>query len=629
MGRSRVWMWLAPTGLAAALSAAAVAAVPPVPPTAAVRPLDPQVAQRGAHIYQTRCAACHEAGVNRAPQRFILNLMAPETIQRALTDGVMRAMATDLDEEGKASVAQFLAQRPLAGAATAPRMCGKEASAFDFSEPPVFSGWGLTPQNSHAVSTARAGLGRANVGRLSLKWALAFPSAVRARSQPALAGGAIFVGSHDGTVFALDRRSGCARWLFHARAEVRTGVVVSPWKAGDHGARPRVYFGDVIGNVYAVDARDGALVWTERADAHPGVTLTAAPVLYGDRLFVPVSSLEEGAAANPAYECCTFRGSLIAYDARSGAKVWQTFVVDPPTEVGRAAGGVRRFGPSGVALWNSPAVDAKRGRLYIATGDNYSAPATPLSDAVLAIDMASGRIVWSYQATADDAWNVACFIPGNGNCPEGAGPDHDFGAAPVLAKASDGRELVVAGQKSGVVWALDPDSGKPVWKTRIGRGGPAGGVHFGVAVVGDRVFAPVNDVPQGGETYTEPPRSGLYALDLRTGKVLWSAPSQDTCAAGVPLCSSGYSGAITATPEIVLSGGNDGWLRAFDAASGKVLWSFSTLRDFATVNGAVGRGGSMGGGGAPLAYHGEVYMNSGYGFARNMPGNVFLSFGVD
>ena len=480
--------------------------------------------------------------------------------------------------------------------------------------------------STHTIPTRVAGIDRANVDRLALKWSLAFPNALRARSQPTLAAGAIFVGSHDGTVFALDRATGCARWTFVAPAEVRTGIVVSPWRAGDKSARPLVFFGDLIGDVFAVDARTGALVWKARPDPHANTTITAAPVYSGGVVYVSVSSLEEGRASNPAYACCTFRGSLVAYRAATGAKLWQTYMTDPPRERGTTASGVKILGPSGVALWSSPVVDLKRRKLFIDTGDNYSSPATKTSDAFVALDIDTGKIAWVYQARESDAWNGSCDAAVKTNCPTENGPDYDFGAGAILAHASNGRDYLIGGAKSGMLFAVNPDTGKLIWKVRVGRGGVVAGIHFGIAAVGDTVFAPVSDVPDG-RTYDIPPQPGLYALDIKTGRFKWKAPSDDVCG-GKPHCHPGYGGAITATSELVFAGSNDGHLRAYDADSGKVLWDYDTVREYTAVNGATAHGGSMGGGAAPLAYKGLLIMNSGYGFVGEKNGDALLVFEV-
>jgi polyvinyl alcohol dehydrogenase (cytochrome) len=609
--------------MAASLAPALLAAAP-APSLQPGGKLDPATTKRGAEIYASVCSACHEQGLNRAPQRTMLSLMTPEAIDVALTSGVMQAQGSGLSAADKRMIAEYLAGRPMGAGVKPPLMCKAGASPFDIAEPPPFSGWGLTPASTHAIPTRVAGIDPANVGTLKLKWALAFPNAVRARSQPAIAGGAIFVGSHDGTVFALDRLTGCARWTFRAAAEVRTGIVVSPWRAGDATARPALYFGDLVGNLYAINARTGALIWRTRADDHPNVTVTATPAVYDGRIYAPVSSLEEARAPDPKYECCTFRGSVVALDAADGKMLWRTYMTDPPAPQGVNAAGAKRFGPSGVALWNSPAIDVKRDRLYIGTGDNYSDPPSPYSDAILALDLKTGGVVWAYQASDKDAWNVACGAPDQTNCPGSAGPDFDFGAGVVLAHASNGRDYVLAGQKSGVLFAIDPGDGKLAWKLKVGRGGVKAGIHFGLAVAGDTVFVPVSDVPDD-RTYSDPARPGLYAIDIRTGKFRWEAPAPDVCG-DKPFCHPGYAAAITATPQLVIAGADDGHLRIFDAATGKVLWDYDTYRSFTTVNGAEAHGGAMGGGAGPVAFKGEVISNSGYGFAGAMPGNALLVF---
>lgn len=584
---------------------------------------------RGAEIYRTTCAVCHEAGVPRAPTPFILSLMPPAAIYRALTQGVMQPQAQHLSEEDRRAVAEHLAGRKFgAPSALEPPLCRGTAAAFDFGEPPITHGWGLEPTNSRYLPSSETGIGPADLKQLRLKWAIGFEGATRARSQPAAAAGAIFVGSEDGRVFALDRASGCQRWAFQAAAEVRTGIVVSPWSAGDRDAEPAIYFGDLSGTVYAVDARTGELIWRERADEHPSATLTAAPALHAGRLYVPVSSLEE-AAADGTYECCTFRGSLIAYDAPTGKRAWQTFFVDEPQRRGKNPNGFTIWAPSGVALWNTPAIDARRGVLYIATGDNYSVPTTELSDAVVAVDLATGRIKWAHQALAGDAWTASCVLPDRGNCPQDEGPDYDFGAAAILATSSKGRQYVLAGQKSGWVYALDPDSGELVWKTKVGRGGIMAGVYFGMASHGDRVFVPISDPPDG-RTYDEPAKPGLYALDLETGQFLWKAPNDErTCVDLGPECSPGIAAAITATDALVFTGASDGWIRVYDVNTGRVLWRYDTLQQVTTVGGDRARGGSMGGGAGPVMRDGMLIMPSGYGFSGRIPGNVLLVFEVD
>ncbi|MCB2073397.1 MAG: PQQ-binding-like beta-propeller repeat protein [Novosphingobium sp.] len=591
------------------------------------RTLDPAKSPfaAGAAIYKRRCAACHDSGGGRTPQVMLLRDMTPRAIYRALTEGAMRGQGAGLSNDQKVSVSEFLAGRKLVAEENAPamKMCSGKHARFDFDRPPAFAHWGVDKAGTHFIDGKTAGLNRDNVGKLKLKWAFGVPDSQRMRSQPALAGGAIILGNHTGAVYALDEESGCVRWSFDAEAEVRTGVVVGPWEAGDRQARPLAYFGDVRGNVYAVRADTGELAWKVAADSHPAAVITAAPSLHDGTLYVPVSSIEEAAAASPGYACCTFRGSVLALDAETGAQSWRTYLVG---EAKAPGDGEDMWGPSGVAVWNSPVIDPGRGQLYFATGDNYSTPATELSDSIVALDLETGEIKWHYQALEGDAWNVACYV-GTGNCPEDAGPDFDFGAGTVLATGKDGRELVMAGQKSGIAYAVDPDTGELVWKTRVGRGSEGGGILFGLAAAEGRLFVPVTDpVMPGDDGFPSSP--GLYALDIASGEFVWKAPSADTCE-GKKGCSPGYSGSVTATPELVLAGSNDGWIRIYDAATGEVLWEMDADREFETVNRLPARGGSVGGGVAPIAYKGKLIVPSGYGFASKMPGNVLLVFSAD
>jgi polyvinyl alcohol dehydrogenase (cytochrome) len=579
----------------------------------------------GAQIYRESCAACHDAGVNRAPQRLLLQDLTPEAIRSALVDGAMRPQGAALSDERKAAVTEYLSGRKLGAISDGSNMCKGPAARFDLGEPPAFTGWGLDPASTHSVPASVSGLDKASAARLTLKWAFGFPNSSRARSHPVVAGGAILVGNHNGSIYALDRETGCVRWAYAAQAEVRTGIVVSPWRAGDSAAHPLVYFGDVRGNAYALNLLDGTLAWKVRADAHPATIITGTPTLFRDLLYVPVSSVEEAYATSPGYACCNFRGSVLALDARSGVEKWRTWLVDPAAKLGTSKEGLDKLGPSGVAVWNSPSIDAARGQLYVATGDNYSLPGTDLSDAIVALDLATGRIKWHYQALADDTWNVACVTRTSSSCPDETDPDADFGAGTVLAKAKNGKEFVLAGQKSGWVYGLDPATGHLAWKTRVGRGSPGGGVHFGMAADGGTLFVPVTDNYFFGPN-DFPASPGLNAVDIATGRLLWNYASTIKCATAQ--CAPGMGGSITATAGMVIAGDDDGMLRIFDSASGKVLWSADTKPGVSTVNGVAAHGGAISGGVAPIAYKGTVIVPSGYGFASKLPGNVLLVYGV-
>lgn len=622
-----VLMGLAALNLAGTRATAQPAAKPSAAPASEFAGAD---LKRGAEIYARVCAQCHDAGVERAPSRSVLSFMTAQSIHAALTTGPMVPMAAMLSAEDKRAVAFYAADQSRNAPPSAPvKTCARSASGFDMRQPPEFDGWGLAAGNSHAIPTALAGIDRASASRLKLKWALAFPHATRARSQPAFAGGAIFVGSQDGTVFALDRETGCARWQFKARAEVRTGIVVSPWKKGDAAARPALYFGDLIGNAYALDLRTGRQLWVDKTDPNPSVTLTGTPTLHKGTIYVPVSSRESATAREAKFPCCKFRGSVVAYDARSGKRLWQTFTTDEPKPAGVNALGVPQFAPSGAAIWSTPTVDPKRGLLYVTTGNNYTSPATKTSDAVMALDLVSGAVRWSTQVMSDP-WNGSCHSQGKENCPANPGLDYDLGTGAVLTRGRDGREYLLAGQKSGAVHAFDPDGGAVVWHSQLGRGGPHGGVHFGIAAEGGSVFVPISDaeIAPNYVDYSAPKKSGMYALDVATGKTLWASAAPDVCA-GRKGCMIGYSGAISATPELVLTGATDGWLRVFDRDSGKVLWEYDTFQPVTAVNGDIARGGSIDGTSAPVAHRGLLVATSGYyAGSTQAPGNALLVFEV-
>jgi len=477
-----------------------------------------------------------------------------------------------------------------------------------------------------------------NVADLEVKWSFAYPNAFQARSQPVYGGGAIYVGSQDGTVWALDAVTGCFRWRFQATAEVRTGIAITPWTAADHNVDPTIFFGDTLANVYAVSATSGQLRWRMKADDHPYATLTGTPAASttsdGDgRLYVPVSSLEVIAAANPAYACCSFRGAVLALDAATGEILWKSFTTDTPAApAGKTSAGTTTMAPSGAPIWSAPTIDDKRGRLYVGTGENYSSPADGNSDAIIAYDLKTGKKLWVSQQTAKDAWNTACFtFPGidNANCPEEDGPDFDFGSNPILIELPGGAEILVAGQKSGDVVGVDPDTGETLWKTRVGRGGIQGGVHFGMAAEGTSVYVPINDLnfPGDDERYgaESPPKPGVYSVNAENGELLWSAPSPEVCG-DTPRCTPGVSQAISAIPGAVIAGHLDGRLRIYARKDGAVLWEKNLLGEYETVSGEIAVGGAYSGGGVLVA-HGRMYVNAGYGFNGHIPGNALVVLG--
>jgi len=371
-----------------------------------------------------------------------------------------------------------------------------------------------------------------------------------------------------------------------------------------------------------VDAATGRPLWSRKVDDHPLVRLTGSPTLFEDRLYVPTSSYEEGGKP-PGYACCTFRGSIVALDAKTGDVVWKSYTIaEEPRLLRQYADGTELRGPAGGAIWSAPTIDARRGALYVGVGNTYSGAAQPTTDAVLAFDLKSGKIRWTRQMAPATPDVFGC-TPGDVNCGERAGPDFDFGASPVLATLPGGRQLIVAGQKSGVVYALDPDrKGEQVWRYRAGGGSGLGGIQWGIAADAERVYVPV------AEIYNPSP-GGLHAVDLATGARAWySPPEPPVCGKPSRACSGAQFSAVTAIPGIVFSPSNDGAVRAHSTTDGRVVWTADTNKEFSTINGLRARGGSMNGP-APVVAGGLVYVSSGYGVFGLRPGNVLLAFGVD
>lgn len=620
-------------GLAALLAAGMAGAAPPGGET--VRSTDQFQSGRdafadpeklpGAALYQQTCAGCHQGGVYKAPHRTWLEMMTPVMLFSAMNDGIMQPQAAHLSREQRQQIAEYLSRQKLDAFASEPKakQCVGPAASFDLSRPAPPVGWGH--DTSRFVPGDVAGLTAAQVPKLRLKWAFAFPNAMRARSQPAIGLGAVFVGSKDGTVYAFDLDTGCVRWTYKARAEVRTGIVVEATQTA-----PKLFFGDVMARAYALDAVTGRELWVTKVDDHSSATITGTPALFKDRLYVPVSSLEVTAAADPAYPCCTFRGAVAALDTVTGTQAWKSHTIpDEPTQKGTTSAGTPILAASGAPVWNSPAVDAARGVLYVGSGENYSSPADGNSDAIMAFDLKTGQRRWVRQTVSGDAWNVACMMGDNPNCPAERGPDLDYAASPILASLPGGGQVLLGGQKSGVVHGFDPESGAVRWSTRIGRGGVQGGVHFGMAAEGARLYVPIYDMANArdGSQPTEPPRPGLYAVDGATGKLIWSHPAEDVCN-GREFCDPGITAAVTAMPGIVFAGHSNGWVRAYDGATGSIVWKYDTTEAVKAVNGVDAKGGSMSGPG-PAIGDGHMVINSGYGLYFKMPGNALLVFGVD
>jgi len=597
-------------------------------------------AQDGAAIYKERCASCHDASEARVPSLGSIKAMSGPAIYGTLTSGAMRTQAQGLSTSQIFALIGYIAPTGTTSA-SAPdltRTCKGDPSPGlgilkAAMNAPRWNGWSTSPTNSRYQDATSSKLAASDVPKLKLKWAFNLGDVTMVRAQPTIVGGRVFTATMAGAVYSLDAETGCTHWGF--KASVRSGVTIA-----DAGGTPAAFFGDAGATVYALNAVTGELIWKVRPVDHFASTVTAVPRVYNGVVYQPFASVEEAIGADPSFECCTFRGSVVALEAATGKKIWQTFTIPEASKATRkSAIGTQMRGPSGAAVWSTPTIDEQLGVLYVATGDNYSDPPSKTSDAILAMDLKTGALLWSRQLTENDAFNIGCSLPQRTNCPESNGPDFDFGQPPILLPLEGNKRALVIGQKSGIVHALDPDrEGAVLWQTRIGKGSALGGSQWGSAFDGEKVYVAISDIgigvkpdassPQGFRLTLDPKQGGgLHALDPGTGKVLWSARLAQ-CAADRTDCSPAQSAAVTAIPGVVFSGSVDGHIRAYSAKTGEIVWDVDTAREFTTVNGAPARGGSIDVAGAAVV-NGMVFVNSGYGQWGGMPGNVLLTFSVD
>jgi len=555
----------------------------------------------------------------------------------AMESGPMISMANRQSAAARRAIAEFITGKsfdhPMDIAPGPAAMCTAPAPEFaDPSAGPLWNGWGQNLLNTRFQTSAQAGFTASDVSRLKVKWAFGFPATLDANAHPSLANGRIFIGSTSGMVYSLDAASGCIRWAFNADGGVRTAISIGRVQSGA-GARYAAFFGGGP-FAFAVDASTGKLIWKTKVDDFPAAHITGSPIFHNSRLYVPVASGEEGAGASPDYECCRFRGSMVALDASTGAQVWKTYTItEEPHKTKKNKIGTQLWGPSGAPIWSSPSIDAQRDVLYATTGDNYSDPTSRMSDAFMAFDLGTGKILWSRQMTPSDAYTAACRIPDKTNCPDSNGPDFDFSSGPILVTLPNGKRALVAGQKSGLVHAVDPDNqGELIWSVRVGKGGTNGGVQWGSATDGKNVYVALADlgrvvVPYSLSTDVDPTKGGgMFALSLASGKQVWYTPP-------VPCgnrkrCSPAQSAAVTAIPGVAFSGSVDGHLRGYSTTDGSILWDVDTTGPYKTVNGVEAHGGSLDGPG-PVIGGGMLFANSGYAAGGGMPGNVLLAFSVD
>ncbi|THD74399.1 MAG: hypothetical protein E7812_18945 [Phenylobacterium sp.] len=609
-------------------------------------------APSGQAVFESRCKACHEPPVERAPGREQLAQRPQGDIERALTSGIMAPMAQGLTPADIHAVAAYLssvgAEPPRAAAPSGREMPQIAVRTGPIGTDPMCAAhppikampgdWATTGIDDASRRFQRhPGLTAADLPRLKLKWAFSMTGG----GQPTVVGDWLFITNRSGKFYALDARTGCVHWTVNDLVS-RTAPIVIHSPIAPSGWLTIVSESDRI--VRAFDAQTGHEVWrSKQLESHPISVLTGSPIVAGDKLLVPISSIEEAAAMSKAYSCCTFRGSLAALDLATGKLLWKTFVIDEPARVIREKeGGAKVQGPAGAAIWSAPSIDRKRGLVYVVTGDSYTDVETTGDDSIFAIEIATGKVRWHRQVTEHDNFVMGCGpASASGNCPTPLGPDYDFGATPILMKLATGKDVVLAGQKSGMVYGLDADSGALLWKTAVGVGSALGGVEWGMGADDRKLYVPISDL---GGLFARPGhpangKPGLYALNPASGAFVWQAPAPDApCHYASDKdrpsrCFRSISSAPAITPGLVFDGGLDGWFRVWDSATGKVVWEYSTTaQTYDTVNGIKGQpGGGIDGLPVTVA-HGMVYLVSGNNGAARVGSNgvnVLLAFSVD
>lgn len=590
---------------------------------------------RGKAIYDGQCASCHVgSGKDVGPSLEAMGAMGRSQIIFALERGKMQMQASGLSDEDRADLIDFLAPVDLGDWSADAYACSDRSIDPEALDDPSISAWGLDERNTRYQP--RSDLQASNVDRLELAWAFGLPEAAEVRSQVVVSADTVFAASVGGHLFALDRASGCVKWHRRPADVIRTSLTLAEVRG-----RPALVFGGAAKDsnptvlaqvafgqvVFAVDAATGDVLWSEDVGLFRGSILTGAIVQHVDRLVVPISAMGVGFGGDPNFECCKSHGAVRALDADSGKVIWTTHMTEPAKPTYKSSIGVQQWGPSGASVWTTPTLDRKRNLVYVGTGQNSSSPASSMSDSIVAMDIATGAIRWVYQGTAGDAFNAACLF-GGPNCPKENGPDVDFGASAVLARTSNGEDIVLAGQKSGVVHALNPDDGELLWRTRVSPGSALGGVHWGMAVNGSTLIVPINDPVPGPGVERKP---GVYALDIDSGEIRWSHDAVPQCekvfsdGALWPDCPYTFSAAASAANDLAFVGSLSGMAYAFVAKTGEVVWEFDTSATFESINGIPAHGGSIDGPGIQVAGD-MLFVGSGYSMFGELPGNALLAF---
>ena len=594
------------------------------PPPAAGRGRGLPGSESGWATFQTQCFRCHgNVATDAKTTAWEVRQMTPERIHAGLTAPSHTAGST-LSDIQKIRVAEFMAGRPMgsvdAGDASAmPNRCTANPPMTDPAAGPSWNGWGNDLANTRFQPATAARLTAADVPTLTLKWAFGLPQGMTNNAQPTVVSGRVFMASDNGYIYSLDAKTGCVYWSFQQGSIVRNSPMVGP-VTGQGSARWAVFFGDGHANVFALDAQTGRQLWKVRVDDHVVARITAGVKYHDGRVYVPVSGSEEFTSGHEDYPCCTARGAVVALDANTGKQIWKTYLADEPKPWKLSANGVQLYGPATGGVWATPTIDTVRGAVYVGTGDAVTPPESPLTDAVLALDLESGKVLWSYRIVEYDLFMGGCGGATRGEqCPTPMGPDADIGNSPILVTLGNGRRAVFAGTKSADVIALDPDNGgallfrvnpagQPIGQGRGGRGS----IVWGGAADRQRVYYGMG-------------AAGLSAVQPADGETAWVFNAPGVTGRG----NAALGAAPTTIPGVVFEGAGDGRLFAVSAADGKTLWEFNTAREFDTVNKVAARGGAIATSGA-VVVDGMVYVGSGYGISSAASGgNVLLAFGVE
>jgi polyvinyl alcohol dehydrogenase (cytochrome) len=616
----RVWPSLLHAIAIAMMFHTVFAAEPPSGAMAYGIPYDPAA---GEPLYNAHCAACHDHPSGRTPAKEVIANNTPAYIFGVLNEGVMRANADGIAYSDKIAIAMYVSNNKSGGTATKSTF---ETPVCTQSPKPLklngfgWNGWGRDMENSRYQPDP--GITAAEVPHLKLKWAMAVSGS--RSGEPVVAGGRLFTNDTASSVYSLDAKSGCAYWRFNAEGPTRSTISLAPLGAP---ARIAAFFTDAAGYLYAIDADRGSLIWRVKIDEQRSHQFTGSVTVYQNVVYAPISSGEEAFATDDAYPCCKFRGALVAVSADTGKVLWTTYTIQrepQPFKTNRL--GNPMYGPAGGAIWSAPTIDARRGVAYVVSGDSYTDAPTEGTDAAIAVDLKTGKIVWINQLTRGDSYIIGCYGPldqRHANCPAIVGLDYDLGTSPTLSTRPDGKQIILASQKSSQVYALDPDdNGRVIWEKRLSPGGPLGGSEWGHAVDGRNIYVGISDI------YVVGAKPQLSALNIADGAMVWSrALSARPCRWTNVYCNPGISMAVTAMPGAVFAGSMDGLLSAYSTEDGNLLWSFNTGDTFTTTAGAKADGGALDGAG-PVVAGGMVYVHSGY-WGRTGPGSVLLAFSVD